>query len=223
MRRCSPCWRAAAARHRGPGGTGAPAARPRRQSSRPGALRGSFGVERGLLAVPGSRVSWARPSRRAAVARRPGPRVGPSPVEESPSPLTTTCRGTHHLRRSVRTLFGAAACSLALVDDEGEELRYVAADGVGADEIPGCPLPVGRVASAAGPRCPASRSRCVTWPPMRASRATSPSRPTTCPRSSWPRPCSRPPARSWESCPCSTRTPTSRADGPCPCSAPWPR
>ena len=45
---------------------------------------------------------------------------------------------------SVRTLFGAAACSLALVDDEGEQLRYVAADGVGADEILGVSLPVGR-------------------------------------------------------------------------------
>jgi signal transduction protein with GAF and PtsI domain len=45
---------------------------------------------------------------------------------------------------SVRALFGAAACSLALVDPEGEQLRYVAADGAGADEILGVSLPVGR-------------------------------------------------------------------------------
>jgi signal transduction protein with GAF and PtsI domain len=46
--------------------------------------------------------------------------------------------------KSVRTLFGAAACSVALIDDEGEQLRYVAADGAGADEILGVSLPVSR-------------------------------------------------------------------------------
>jgi signal transduction protein with GAF and PtsI domain len=46
--------------------------------------------------------------------------------------------------QNVRALFGAAACSLALVDDEGEALHYVTADGAGADEIRGVRLPVGR-------------------------------------------------------------------------------
>jgi signal transduction protein with GAF and PtsI domain len=44
----------------------------------------------------------------------------------------------------VRSLFGAAACSCAVVDDEGSALVYVAADGVGATEIVGVRLPVGR-------------------------------------------------------------------------------
>ena len=45
---------------------------------------------------------------------------------------------------SVRALFGAAACSCALVDDEGGTLRFVAADGEGAAEILGVEMPVGR-------------------------------------------------------------------------------
>jgi signal transduction protein with GAF and PtsI domain len=57
--------------------------------------------------------------------------------EEAPRVLITSVE-------SVRTLFGAAACSVALVDDEGEHLRYVAADGAGADEIVGVSLPAGR-------------------------------------------------------------------------------
>ena len=57
--------------------------------------------------------------------------------DEAPRALITSVE-------SVRTLFGAAACSVALVDDEGEQLRYVAADGAGADEIVGVSLPVGR-------------------------------------------------------------------------------
>ena len=45
---------------------------------------------------------------------------------------------------AVRALFGAAACSCALVDEEGSSLTYVAADGEGAREILGVVLPVGR-------------------------------------------------------------------------------
>ncbi len=44
----------------------------------------------------------------------------------------------------VRALFGAAACSCALVDDEGSALTYVAADGEGSREILGVVLPIGR-------------------------------------------------------------------------------
>ncbi len=44
----------------------------------------------------------------------------------------------------VRALFGAAACSCALVDEEGSALTYVAADGEGAREILGVVLPIGR-------------------------------------------------------------------------------
>jgi signal transduction protein with GAF and PtsI domain len=45
---------------------------------------------------------------------------------------------------ATRALFGAAACSIALVDDDGETLRFVASDGAGADEIVGVTIPVSR-------------------------------------------------------------------------------
>lgn len=38
---------------------------------------------------------------------------------------------------SVRAVFGAAACSVALVQEDGESLRFAAADGIGADAIVG--------------------------------------------------------------------------------------
>lgn len=44
----------------------------------------------------------------------------------------------------VRSLFSAAACSVALVDDVGESLVFVAASGAGAAEIIGVSMPVGR-------------------------------------------------------------------------------
>ena len=46
--------------------------------------------------------------------------------------------------QATRALFAAAACSVALVDDEGETLTYVVADGAGADQIVGVTIPVGR-------------------------------------------------------------------------------
>lgn len=45
---------------------------------------------------------------------------------------------------SVRSLFSAAACSCALASSDGSELRFVAADGAGADGIIGVTLPVSR-------------------------------------------------------------------------------
>jgi signal transduction protein with GAF and PtsI domain len=45
---------------------------------------------------------------------------------------------------AVRLLFAAAACSVALVDDDGETLRFVASDGAGADAIVGVSIPVSR-------------------------------------------------------------------------------
>lgn len=44
----------------------------------------------------------------------------------------------------IRALFGAAACSCAVVDDDETTLRFVASDGAGADRILGVVLPVGR-------------------------------------------------------------------------------
>ena len=46
--------------------------------------------------------------------------------------------------RRIRGLYGAAACSFAQLDPSGETLRFVAADGAGADLIIGTVLPVGR-------------------------------------------------------------------------------
>jgi signal transduction protein with GAF and PtsI domain len=45
---------------------------------------------------------------------------------------------------ATRSLFAAAACSIALVDEEGEALQFVASDGAGADEIVGVSIPVSR-------------------------------------------------------------------------------
>lgn len=45
---------------------------------------------------------------------------------------------------AVRALFGAAACSCALVDEDGASLTFAAANGEGASEIVGVQLPIGR-------------------------------------------------------------------------------
>ncbi|WP_299053794.1 GAF domain-containing protein [uncultured Nocardioides sp.] len=45
---------------------------------------------------------------------------------------------------STRTLYAAAACSCALVDDDGTGLTFVAADGAGAEAVRGVTLPVDR-------------------------------------------------------------------------------
>jgi signal transduction protein with GAF and PtsI domain len=52
-----------------------------------------------------------------------------------------------HLTRSVtaiRELFDAAACSCALANPDGAALTFTAADGVGAAEVIGVEVPVGR-------------------------------------------------------------------------------
>lgn len=45
---------------------------------------------------------------------------------------------------SIRQLYEAAACSVALLEDNGSQLRFRAADGVGGDAIIGMSLPLGR-------------------------------------------------------------------------------
>jgi signal transduction protein with GAF and PtsI domain len=45
---------------------------------------------------------------------------------------------------ALRTMFTAAACSIALVDADGEVLEYVASDGAGETQIIGVTIPVGR-------------------------------------------------------------------------------
>lgn len=54
---------------------------------------------------------------------------------------------TEDLTRSVaavRALFGAAACSCALANADGAGLTFAAADGIGAAEVIGVEVPVGR-------------------------------------------------------------------------------
>jgi GAF domain-containing protein len=45
---------------------------------------------------------------------------------------------------TLRTLFAAAACSCALVEEDGSAMRFVVADGAGSDLIVGVTLPVTR-------------------------------------------------------------------------------
>jgi GAF domain-containing protein len=45
---------------------------------------------------------------------------------------------------AIRSLFGSAAASIALVDDEGGTQEFVASDGAGAEEIVGVTIPVSR-------------------------------------------------------------------------------
>jgi signal transduction protein with GAF and PtsI domain len=45
---------------------------------------------------------------------------------------------------AVRELFDAAACSCALATPDGSSLAFVAADGLGANEVIGVEVPVGR-------------------------------------------------------------------------------
>ena len=56
--------------------------------------------------------------------------------------------GAEHLLASLaetaRRLFGARACSLALLSDDGSELVYTTAAGDGADSVPGLRMPAGR-------------------------------------------------------------------------------
>lgn len=56
--------------------------------------------------------------------------------------------GHHELLSSItsaaKDLFGAAACSLALLDDDEEELIFHVASGAGAEEVVGLRVPVGR-------------------------------------------------------------------------------
>jgi signal transduction protein with GAF and PtsI domain len=45
---------------------------------------------------------------------------------------------------AVRSLFDAAACSCALATPDGDALTFASADGIGAEEVIGVEVPVGR-------------------------------------------------------------------------------
>jgi GAF domain-containing protein len=58
-----------------------------------------------------------------------------------PPELTGVCDA---LVATARQVFGAVACSVAVVDEDTDELVYIASDGPGAAQIVGTRLPVGR-------------------------------------------------------------------------------
>ena len=60
--------------------------------------------------------------------------AAPSGLDRAPQAVTAVAQ----------RFFGAAACSIAEVDDEADELVYVAASGAGADAILNVRLPIGR-------------------------------------------------------------------------------
>lgn len=70
----------------------------------------------------------------AATAADLGPALAPVGSLELLQSITDTAR----------TIFNSAACSLALLDDGGEELTFFVASGAGADEVIGLKVPVGK-------------------------------------------------------------------------------
>jgi GAF domain-containing protein len=52
--------------------------------------------------------------------------------------------GVRAVTATARRFFGAAACSIAVFDEDSDELEYVAASGAGAAAIVGVRLPLGR-------------------------------------------------------------------------------
>ena len=69
-----------------------------------------------------------------ALASSLGPAVRPAGTEELLTSLTETAR----------RLFGAAACSLALLTDDDSELLYTVAAGEGAQDVTGMRIPAGQ-------------------------------------------------------------------------------
>jgi GAF domain-containing protein len=62
------------------------------------------------------------------------------PVVEPPA----TARLLKSLAATARALFGAAACSVALLSEDEEELVYTSAAGAGEDDVTGMRMPSGR-------------------------------------------------------------------------------
>ena len=70
----------------------------------------------------------------ATLATALGSVTAPDGLEDAPRTITALAQ----------RYFGAAACSIAEVDEDADELVYVAASGEGADAITGVRLPIGR-------------------------------------------------------------------------------
>ena len=85
------------------------------------------------------------------------------------------------LAESVRLALGAQACSIALLDEHEENLVFTAASGAGADSVVGLTVPVG--VGIAGWVVSSGQSLEITrgGQATRASPATWPSAPATCP------------------------------------------
>lgn len=70
----------------------------------------------------------------ARLASELGPAVRPVGAQRQLAAITT----------AARELFGARACSLALLSDDGSELVWTTAAGVGAEDVTGMRLPAGQ-------------------------------------------------------------------------------
>ncbi|MDQ3767244.1 MAG: GAF domain-containing protein [Actinomycetota bacterium] len=64
--------------------------------------------------------------------------IGPALVPEGHLELLQS------ITSAAQSLFGAAACSLALLDDDEEQLDFYVASGAGAEDVVGMRMPVGR-------------------------------------------------------------------------------
>src|ERR1700761_523061 len=112
-----------------------------------------------------------------ALAPSLGPAVRPAGSQELLRALTETAR----------QLFGAAACSLALLSEDESELVYTTAAGRGADDVSGMRIPgsQGNAGSGAGCGSPASRSPSAIWTAIPAFPGRRPSEPDTSRRPCW--------------------------------------
>src|SRR6476469_4769749 len=70
----------------------------------------------------------------ASLAGQLAETVAPPALKDGPRAITAVAQ----------QFFGAAACSIAELDDDSDELVYIAASGAGADSVVGIRLPVGR-------------------------------------------------------------------------------
>src|SRR5213079_67048 len=70
----------------------------------------------------------------ASLADALGSTVAPAALADAPRAVTALAQ----------KYFAAAACSIAVVDDDADELIYVAASGEGAHAVTGIRLPMGR-------------------------------------------------------------------------------
>lgn len=113
------------------------------------ALTESPALTRTFLEKIRGHLARSHPSYQAAVAiaddGHHAPAVDLSRISDELGPIVRTANSGELLRAVTATalnLFGAAACSLALVTERGDELVFASASGQGADDVVGRRLPI---------------------------------------------------------------------------------